>query len=332
MAVRPGEAMRIAQAERPDLLARAGGRHERVVVRNAVAAVVAENARRLMVRRVRNDPQDFADERVEALRVHAGAALGFARSAVAASDVEHAPLAVAAARRRVEAQVGQRVDPRVERHAHQLARRAFERRIRRTRVGPFDEHPFALDRSRRRNGRRRRVPREVQRRQVRVVGDARAGQRRILDMDRVELPVRAVVGIELNAVQAVRVADFVGELAEQTAMALAAVEVEIDGELRRRFVENVERSIEIVHEESRRAAGLLAERVDAREHAVGLSFAVQLSGDRHLDVVGDIDRHRRIGGGQQARGQHDRHARRSHAMPFPRIPAFPCALSPSRPP
>src|SRR5207253_7745844 len=87
MAVRPGEAMRIAQAERPDLLARAGGRHERVVVRNAVAAVLAENARRLMVRRVRNDPQDFSDERVEALRVHADAALGFARSAVAASDV-----------------------------------------------------------------------------------------------------------------------------------------------------------------------------------------------------------------------------------------------------
>src|SRR5439155_27335893 len=79
---------------------------------------------------------------------------------------------------------------------------------------------------------------------------------------------------------------------------VAAVEVEVCGEFLCRLVEDIERAVQIVDEETIRASGFLAQGVLAREHAVGLSLAFELAGDRHRDVVLQLERQvRRRGGG-----------------------------------
>ena len=66
---RPVQPVRIPEAVRPDFLSRAARGHERVVVRNPVAAVLADRARRDVLVQVGNDAEDLAFERVEPLRV-----------------------------------------------------------------------------------------------------------------------------------------------------------------------------------------------------------------------------------------------------------------------
>ena len=170
---------------------------------------------------------------------------------------------------------------------------AFERRVRDVRVGPLDEDAFALDLAWRRDRGRRLIAADVQARNVRRIRQRRPGERRLLDVNGVELAVSSIVRIELHADEAVRVADLVGELVEDAVVLLTAVEIEIGRELLRRLVEDVERPVEIVDEEARRAARFLAQRVDAREHPVGLPLAVEQPGDRHCHVVFELQRDRR---------------------------------------
>ena len=73
--------MRIAQAGGPDLLAGAVDAGERIVVRDAVAAVLAHRAGRGVVAQVGNDAQDLADDGVEPLRVEAADVLLLAAAA-----------------------------------------------------------------------------------------------------------------------------------------------------------------------------------------------------------------------------------------------------------
>src|SRR5438552_16962537 len=126
--------MRVAQTERPDLGARASFRDEWVVVRNPVTAVLAHAARRRLLREIRNEPQNLADERVEPLRILSDAEARLAGAAVARADVHHAPLAVAGLSGRVEQEVAERMNARVVGDAHHLARGSFERRVFRVRV------------------------------------------------------------------------------------------------------------------------------------------------------------------------------------------------------
>ena len=298
---RPREAMRIAQAERPDFLARAARADERVVVRNPVASVVADRARRGLRGHVGNDSQDLADERVEALRVGSHREARLAGAAVAAADVKHAPVGIAWARRRIERQVPQRMDARVEGDAKQFARGAFERRVRAVRVGPFDQHALALGRPRRRDRRCRRVTVHAQAVHARVVWRVRAPERRIFDVDRVEAPVARVLGIELQADEAAGISGVERQLVEDPRVPLAAVEIEIHGELLGRLVEDVQRPVQIVDEEAAAAARFFAQRIDPREHPVGLALAVEDAGDRHRDEIGEPQRHARRVGRMQRR-------------------------------
>ena len=95
----PDQPMRIAQAVRPDLLARALDRRERVVVGDPVAAVLADRARRRVLAQVGDDAEDLADERVEPLRVQAAAVALLAGLRVAGPEVHDAPVRIAAVAR-----------------------------------------------------------------------------------------------------------------------------------------------------------------------------------------------------------------------------------------
>src|ERR1043165_9210962 len=86
---------------------------------------------------------DLADHRIEPLWVGANRLTRLPRAAVAAADVEHAPVGVAWPRRGIEDEIAERMDASVQLHAHQLARRSFERGVGRARIGPLDEHAFA---------------------------------------------------------------------------------------------------------------------------------------------------------------------------------------------
>ena len=88
----PRQPVRIAQAVRPDLLARAGFRGKWIVIRNPVAAVFADRAVVDVLLQVGNDAQDFADEHIETLRIIANFRLLLSVAAIAGGDVEHAPV------------------------------------------------------------------------------------------------------------------------------------------------------------------------------------------------------------------------------------------------
>ena len=77
-----------------------------------------------------HDAQDLADERVEPLRVLPNLARLLTRTAVAARDIEHAPVRIAGPRRRIEDEIALGMDARVGLDAQQLARGPFERRVR----------------------------------------------------------------------------------------------------------------------------------------------------------------------------------------------------------
>ena len=267
---REGQPVGIAKAVRPDLLPRARRCDERVVIRNAVPAVLAHDARRFVRLEIRDDAEDLSDQRVETLRIGPDGLPRFARAAVTAADVHHAPLGIARPCRRIENEIAHRMDARVELDAHQLAGGALERRVADVGVGPFDQHAVAQDVAGRCDGLRRLVAAHVETGRARRVGRCRRVDRWVFDVHRVEPAVPAVVRVELDADEAVGVAGLEREAMEESGVTLAAVEVEIDRELLRSFVEDVERSVQIVDEQSIRAAGFLAQCIDARQHAVGL--------------------------------------------------------------
>src|SRR5205823_15051873 len=124
----------------------------------------------------------------------------------------------------------------------------FERRVRRVRIGPLDQHSLVLKRTGRLDGGGRGVSGYVQTRNARVARKVRPWERRILDVGRVEPAVVRVVRIEIEPVETAAVALGNRQLVEDPVPAFIAVEVEIDAQFLRRLVENVQRSIEIADE------------------------------------------------------------------------------------
>ena len=246
-----------------------------------------------MFLQIGNDAVDLADHRVEPLRVRADGLPRFARAAITAADVEHAPVSVAGPRRRVEDEIAERVNAGVELDTQQFACGSLERAVGDVGIGPFDEHAIAQDLAGRRDGLRRLVAAHVEAGRARGVGRRRRIDRRVFDVHRVEPAVLPVIRIELHAHEAVGIAGLVREAVEQSGATFAAVEIEIDRELLRRFVEDVQRAVEIVNEEPVRAAGLLAQSVRARQHPVRLAFAVELSRDRQFQIVLHLEHQRR---------------------------------------
>ena len=122
----PAQPVRVAEAVGPDFFLDPGFRHERVVVRDAVTAVFAESARGRVFGWIRNDAEDLADERVEALRIRPRDRAHLSGAAVADADVHDAPLGIAAPRGGMEHHLTHRMDPVVQLQAQHFARRAFE--------------------------------------------------------------------------------------------------------------------------------------------------------------------------------------------------------------
>ena len=171
------------------------------------------------------------------------------------------------------------MDPRVEPQAQQFTGGAFECRVRGIGVGPLDQDAFALNVTRGGDGCRGVVAADVEGGTVRVVGSGGPFDRRVLDMDGVEPAVAPVVGIELQADETVALANRVGEPVEESGVTRASVEVEVGRERLRLLVEDVQRPVQIVHEEAVRAARFFAQRIDARQHPVGLPLAIDVAGD-----------------------------------------------------
>src|SRR5690349_13053835 len=107
----PAQAGRIAQPVSPDFLPGACCGSERIVVRDPVASVITYSACFFLVPEIGNYPQDFAQQRVEALRVgsHLGFS-GFAGPAIARGNIEHLPVRAAWPRRGVENQIAHGMD------------------------------------------------------------------------------------------------------------------------------------------------------------------------------------------------------------------------------
>src|SRR5918995_5780393 len=145
--------MRIAQPIRPDFGPCALRLDERIVVGNAIAAVLADKARAYVLVQVGNDPQNLADEVIEPLRIVAdGNDARLTRRAVADFRVEHAPLRITRTRSWIKDDLALRVTMRIQSRPQNFARGAFEGGVLRVRVGPFEDHPLADARTRYRNG------------------------------------------------------------------------------------------------------------------------------------------------------------------------------------
>src|SRR2546423_5920347 len=157
--------MRIAQAVRPDLLAGAVHRREGVVVRDAVAAVLAYGARGGVLAQIGDDAENLPHEGVESLRVPAATVALLAGAGVTGAEVHDAPVGIAGTRGRVECHLAERMNRRGLLQPQQLARGSLEGAVRWIAILPFDEHRLARDLSvhgRRGDRRRCRVTGEVQ--------------------------------------------------------------------------------------------------------------------------------------------------------------------------
>src|SRR6476619_2691227 len=103
--------MGIAKPVRPDFFSRTRPGYERVVVGNAVAAIVADRARRNVLVRVGDNPQNLAEQRIEPLRIASERGLRFARRAVALTDVHHAPVGISRTGGWIENHLARRMCP-----------------------------------------------------------------------------------------------------------------------------------------------------------------------------------------------------------------------------
>ena len=150
------------------------------------------------------------------------------------------------------------------------------------------------------------------------VGALRSRQHGAFHVHGVELAVAAVVGIELELADAAAVSGIVIEAVEDSRAIAAAVEVEV-GRQRLRFpVEDVDRPVHVGHEHSSGAARFLANRVDAREHAVDLPRAVDVPGNGQGREVPQFERQRcralgRRGDDGCRRGENDGRDDEAHA-------------------
>ena len=91
---------------------------------------------------------------------------------------------------------------------------------------------------------------------------------RIFHVHRVELAGATVVGIEMEAVEAIAVAARDEEAVEQSGPIAAAVEVQIFRPLFGLFIQDVERPVHVGDEQPRGAAGLFPNRVDPARAAL----------------------------------------------------------------
>ncbi len=278
--------MRIAQAVCPDLLACAFECRKGIVVRDPVPPVLADRARRRVFAQVGHDAQDLSDEGVEPLRIQTADVFLLAGAGIANADVHDPPVGIAGPRDGIEDHLAQRVDGRGVLEPHQLSRRALESRVRRIAVPPLDHHHFAIDppaRGGRGNRSRRRVTRQVEAGDHAGPRPRRGGNSRILHVDRVEDAVARVVGIEEEVRQTGSEIALEREFHEQAGPSAGAVEVEIGRERLRLLVDDVERAVEVVHEESA-AARLVPQEVDPGQLSPRV-LPIELAGDRHRRVV-----------------------------------------------
>ena len=126
--------------------------------------------------------------------------------------------------------------------------------------------------------------------EVGVVGSYGAGGFGIFEVDGVEAAVMGVVGIEGEGDEAVGKAALGGQAAEESGLAVAAIEVEVRGEFPGLLVEDVEGAVEVVNENAVAVdAGLFAHEVDAGEEAHDLASAVDFAGHGHCGEIADFE-------------------------------------------
>src|SRR4029453_18627370 len=99
--------------------------------------------------------------------------------------------------------------------------------------------------------------------------------------------IARVIGIEQEVDEPGREVALERELREQAGTSPDPVEVQVDSELLRLLVEDVERTVEVVHEEAP-AARLVAQEVDPGQQPSRV-LAIQLTSDRHLRVVQQLE-------------------------------------------
>src|SRR5262245_31179724 len=75
---------------------------------------------------------------------------------------------------------------------------------------------------------------------------------------------------------------------EDAATAVAAVEVQVSAELLRLFIEDVNGTVEIGHEEAICASGFFTQRIHSGEEHVIAAFTVDEARHRHGDVVSNF--------------------------------------------
>src|SRR5438093_11202212 len=92
---RPIERMWIAQSINPNLFPRTRFRDKRIIVRDAVTAVLAHRSRRGVFVEIGNDPEDLHFEIIQPLRIGPDAGQSSTGPAVAAFQVHAAPVRLA---------------------------------------------------------------------------------------------------------------------------------------------------------------------------------------------------------------------------------------------
>jgi hypothetical protein len=156
--------------------------------------------------KIGNDAKDFSFEGVEPLWIRPYRCIvGFTGGPIAAFEIEDTPFRIAGTSRRIEDQITHGMGTRIELDAQDLSRRSFKSRIGRIRVRPFDQDAFVLKRARRLDRLCRCVTGNIQPGEMRVVGEVRARQCRVLNVNGVELAGFCVIRIEVKTVQAVSI-------------------------------------------------------------------------------------------------------------------------------
>src|SRR5262249_217479 len=145
--------------------------------------------------------------------------------------------------------------------AHQLARSALEHVIGNVRVGPFDHDVFPLRRAKRADGRGYRVTLGFEARKTVVIRKRGSRQRGIFHVDGVKLAIVGVVRIELKADEPARQQVVDRQFVKYARMALKAIEIQVSGELLGILVENIQRSVDVIDEESLFRTWLLAQKI-----------------------------------------------------------------------
>ena len=268
----PAQSVRIPETIRVDFRfqVREAHGHERIRIRSPRRDSIASVRAEVIVgpkEDVRGDPQDLALERVEPLRDGVGCASGFSRCAVADGNVQVPVVRMTELRQRVEDRIAQRVNVAGKSHAEDFACGSLEGAVGDVRVDPLDEHSLAHHRACGRTDDRGRYVAcaQIESRQAGVGRNRRRALVRILQVHRVERAGRRIVGSEGERDEAG------GETRRIVESREDFLEVEIRAERLVRLAQDVQVSIRVADEEprrqGRRARGLRAQEVDARELA-----------------------------------------------------------------